>query len=260
MNGSRMAPKRANFGAEGEQDPFSNPLTRVAVILAATFAGIFLVAPVLVSLIYRFFPNLEGNMFFMGAMSLAIYGGIGAIGLSFIKDEIIGLQNIFSPRMFFKGIGYGIIAFGVTQIVTIPFHLFFKDSGTTRSETTEMLYGGLTNPVSAIGVIFVAVLAAPIGEEVMFRLFGISLLKTIMSPIWAIFATSFLFSLAHWQFTGNLKNDLLVALTPLLFGAFNGWLLIKTQSISTSIGSHMGYNGVIMLAGVLSQLSASGAI
>lgn len=93
--------------------------------------------------------------------------------------------------------------------------------------------------ISEISSFIIAVIAAPIFEELIFRGIILDGLLKKYSPIKSILISSFLFGAFHlnpWQFVG-----------AFILGSFSGWIYYKTQSLSLSIIIH----AVANLSGLL---------
>ncbi len=100
------------------------------------------------------------------------------------------------------------------------------------------------DPDSALERVFIIlalVAAAPLGEELVFRGFLWSWLRTHAGRTAALVVTAVLFGCAH---------VFLARTIPLIIpvGFLLGWLVLRTGSVATSIAAHAAFNGTPLLA------------
>jgi len=96
---------------------------------------------------------------------------------------------------------------------------------------------GLTLAVFAV----VAVLVAPICEELLFRGVLLRSLRRRMSPEWAVIVQALAFALAHPMLSPTI-GDLAVVPGLFLIGAVCGVAALRTGDLSRSIMLHIGFN------------------
>jgi membrane protease YdiL (CAAX protease family) len=105
--------------------------------------------------------------------------------------------------------------------------------------------------------IVVAVILAPIGEELFFRGFAQTAWTRDLGWRAALVRTAVFFALVHALSTGG--NDFseglrlavvtVVARLPVAFGL--GWVFARTGSIAASVGLHAGFNGLMLVLAAL---------
>ena len=110
-----------------------------------------------------------------------------------------------------------------------------------------------SNPSQWLLDILVAVILAPIGEELFFRGFAQTAWTRDLGWRVALVRTAIFFALVHAISTGGtdfseglrLAVVATVARLPVAFGL--GWVFARTGSIAASIGLHAGFNGLMLL-------------
>jgi membrane protease YdiL (CAAX protease family) len=93
---------------------------------------------------------------------------------------------------------------------------------------------------TSFGVVLSIVLLAPLFEELLYRRRLLDALRRLWGPVPALVASSVLFALAH--------GDPLSMGIPLLGGMASAALVLRTGSVSPSIGMHVGWNAVAVWA------------
>jgi membrane protease YdiL (CAAX protease family) len=102
---------------------------------------------------------------------------------------------------------------------------------------------GLTLAVFAV----VAVLIAPLCEELMFRGLLLRSLRRRMSPEWAVIVQALAFALAHPMLSPTI-GDLAVVPALFLLGAVSGLVALRRGDLSPSIMMHAGFNLLTTIA------------
>jgi membrane protease YdiL (CAAX protease family) len=105
--------------------------------------------------------------------------------------------------------------------------------------------------------ILVAVILAPIGEELFFRGFAQTAWTRDLGWRAALVRTAFFFALVHAISTGgsDFSEGLRIAVVtvlarlPVAFGL--GWVFARTGSIAASVGLHAGFNGLMLVLAAL---------
>lgn len=154
------------------------------------------------------------------------------------------------------GIGAGIALFITLQLVSIA--LTKLGILTIESSETSSSLGALEGIELYIVLLLIVPILVPIVEEVFFRgfIFGFLRKNAIIKPkysLWtATLVSSIIFALMHFQGAGSL-NDLFVIIWIFIVALVNVMLLEKTQSLYTSIASHVTYN---MITAILSIVAS----
>jgi membrane protease YdiL (CAAX protease family) len=90
-----------------------------------------------------------------------------------------------------------------------------------------------------VGLIVIAVAAAPVAEELFFRGLLLRVVENAAGSKVAIGATAVLFGLAHWN---------LVAFPAFVFlGVVFGLMVVRTRSLALPIAAHVGFNAAAAL-------------
>ena len=89
--------------------------------------------------------------------------------------------------------------------------------------------------------VVVALLIAPVCEELMFRGLLLQSLRRRMSPEWAVIVQALAFALAHPMLSPTL-GDLAVVPALFLLGAVSGFVALRRGDLSASIMLHIGFN------------------
>lgn len=121
---------------------------------------------------------------------------------------------------------------GIIKVVPLPDELL-------RLAEQLAEAGGETQFSLGLVLLLMAVLPA-VCEELAFRGFVLSGLRSRLSPSWAVFLSALFFGLAH-------ASALQQTISATLLGLVLGYIAIKTQQITPCIAFHMGYNGLQLL-------------
>ena len=95
-------------------------------------------------------------------------------------------------------------------------------------------------------LVFFIVFIVPAMEEILFRGFLQSWLRSFMGPIGAIILTALIFAFFHFSPAQGLSNITIVS-SLFILATFLGALLEKTKSLRTPIGLHATFNGLSIL-------------
>jgi membrane protease YdiL (CAAX protease family) len=98
--------------------------------------------------------------------------------------------------------------------------------------------GGWSLPIGVV-LLLMAVLPA-VCEELAFRGFVLSGLRSRVSPVWAVVLSAIFFGLAH-------SSALQQTVSATLLGLVLGYIAVKTSQITPCIAFHMGYNGLQLM-------------
>jgi len=124
-------------------------------------------------------------------------------------------------------------------------------SGGAANEQAENVHLSHVDPITVVFLVLVAVVAAPLTEELMFR--GL-LLRTFMRrwSFWpSAFASTAIFGLFHTYEVGTLLGALTLALTVGLMGLVNCYLVRVTNRLFPGILVHAASNALAVLVVVL---------
>lgn len=145
-----------------------------------------------------------------------------------------------------KGILLGVLLFGVLQLFGYLFAFMGQPMGS--SETSETIAS------SSFFVMFtVAAFLVPISEEIFFRGY---LLGFFVHPnntastrrkVIALIASSIIFGIMHFQGFSSF-TDVFIIVWLTIVGFIFGLAYLKTGNLMTSIGAHIGYNGISSLS------------
>ncbi|MBM3793861.1 MAG: CPBP family intramembrane metalloprotease [Acidobacteria bacterium] len=103
--------------------------------------------------------------------------------------------------------------------------------------------------VSLGGFIFLTamLLFGAVGEEMLFRGYGLQVLVPVLGPIATVMPMSVLFAAAHMDNSGS---DWLGLFNTFLWGVVLGATLLRTGSLWMPIGLHFGWNWILPVLGV----------
>lgn len=111
--------------------------------------------------------------------------------------------------------------------------------------------------------VVVAVVVAPLGEELFFRGFAQTAWSRDLGPVAALVRTAVFFALVHALDTSGsdlsealrLVVVVVVARLPVAFAL--GWIFARTGSITASLGLHAGFNGLSLVLATLLDTAVS---
>jgi membrane protease YdiL (CAAX protease family) len=166
------------------------------------------------------------------------------------KREVWGEQTSIkeSVKSYFTGIATWLIAFPVTNVVAqlvVIILLWIKPDANIDIDQTAVhfLKSTMPYPVLLTLTVICLVFLAPIIEELLFRGFFQSWLKSKMGRWPAIVVASLVFAGFHFSITQQFANvELLFSLFVL--SMFLGYLFERQNSIWAPIGLHTVFNGI----------------
>lgn len=163
----------------------------------------------------------------------------------------------FTWKRFFAGTGIGTVLFVLLQVIAT---LISKFGGVISDSNTSTDLGTITGVPGYIVLLFVTPVLVPFIEEIFFRglTFGFvsDALKnkgtTIANIVGVVISTIF-FSVAHFQGLSSLTDAFLLIWVAVI-AVVHALLVIKTDSICSSYGSHFMYNLLTALSLILATL------
>jgi len=115
----------------------------------------------------------------------------------------------------------------------------------------KSVFSAMINPRDIPGSVFLALIVAPIGEEILFRGVILRGFQSVYGNLRGLLFSALLFGAVHlnlYQFMGGF-----------LLGLFLGWLFIRTGSLVPSVIAHAVYNGSLVGVGYLQRWLTGGA-
>ena len=231
-----------------------SPFLVFAAVFAATNAAAGLVALVA--------PDARLDLGAQALLSVAIVVPLYAllVWLLVVREGALSWQEMGWPTA--AGMRQRAIAnLGYGMAVTIPVVLLTALLGGAlaallRVTPPEVLPVPSTASDWVLDIV-VAVILAPIGEELFFRGFAQTAWTRDLGWRSALVRTAVFFALVHAISTGGtdfseglrLAVVATVARLPVAFGL--GWVFARTGSIAASIGLHAGFNGLMLLLAAL---------
>lgn len=143
------------------------------------------------------------------------------------------------------GLGLGLAA----QVVLVPLiYILLRPliEDQDVSEEARQLVGQAEGPLSALVLVVIVVILAPVVEELFYRGLLLRSIERRWGAGWAVGGSSVLFGVTHFQL---IQLPALVA-----FGIVLGVLAVRTRRLGAPIFAHMAFNAVtvgVLLAGVL---------
>ncbi len=205
--------------------------------------------------------DIDNTLLMLTVSTLAFLAAV-VIGIMYVMPreersrwrDFIKLEN-FSWKWVGIGAGAGVLMTVLLQVIDWGIRAVLG-TGIESSDTTVSLTSDFS--LSGIIVMFIFVpFIAPIAEELFFRGFMMNSLREGFdgtgrqrAVFWSIFWSSLLFTILHFQGLSNLTDWFLLFW---IFGisAVNAILVIKSDSLYTSIASHMVYNFTSVLLTLL---------
>ncbi|MBW2263549.1 MAG: CPBP family intramembrane metalloprotease [Deltaproteobacteria bacterium] len=188
---------------------------------AASFANTFFIQCIV-------FTSLVGGWLLAGTLLGARRGA----------REILGLMPVSWSVVLLSALAGALLTFPLGELDNL-WQLVWPAS----SEEAAMMIA-VHDPDSAFERVFIIlalVAAAPVGEELVFRGFLWTWVRTHAGKTAALVVTAVLFGCAH---------VFLARTIPLIIpvGFLLGWLVLRTGSVATSIAAHAAFNGTPLLA------------
>ena len=205
-------------------------LALVALMIAAAYAGRFLVDDPIEDPLYRYSTAVNGIVIYSFLLGILL-----VIGTNLAKREFFALRP---PESWPRALGLAAAAY-VIIFLGAGIILIALDAGDEQGLTPEEWQPDKLGPYAAN---FVAVaIVAPVVEELMYRGAGLSLLERFGTPA-AVIATAIAFGLAHGLF---------LALPALvLFGLVTAWVRLRTNSVYPSMLVHAAFNATSLIVSV----------
>lgn len=182
---------------------------------------------------------------------ISILGGGAGVALAFTllhsqeKKSVLG-KSRFALSDFLLGAMAWVVSFPIvsmiSELITVLFLLFFNYSPVDQV-AVKHLKAISSDPLLFTVTLLTVFAYVPVVEEVLFRGFLQTWLRSKMSRFPAIGLTSFIFSLFHFSTSQGITNvELIFALFVL--SCFLGFIYEKQRSIWAPIGLHAIFNGV----------------
>ena len=189
--------------------------------------------------IYRYDLALGGALAYGFVIALT-----AALALFYAEPRrALGLRR-FEKRWIWIAVAVVVLAVAVSAALEPFLH-----AGEEQGILPETWRPGRAWAFAANAVVIVTI--GPFAEELFFRGLGVRVLG-VLGGTGAILTTSVVFGLAH---------DLLVALPPLfLFALALAWVRLRSDSVWPGFLAHAAYNGVGILAALISALDADAAL
>jgi uncharacterized protein len=151
--------------------------------------------------------------------------------------EQFGLGRLGWLRLLGLSLWIGLGAYLPLQLIAYASMLILQKVGVSvDAQPAIQLFVNADDSRMLFGLCFLAMVVAPIGEEILFRGFFQPIFKGYVSPVLSIAITSVLFSAMHLHAPTFL---------PLLFlGGVLGIIYECTGSLSLCIGLHMTFNSL----------------
>jgi hypothetical protein len=222
-------------------DPTRSPPRRISLADGMVYTLLFFVLQELAALLYR-----AAGVEALGHVVLLAYvtAGIGTVLIAAsglppgAVARIVGHHagRPFRGRALLAGIGAGLAAaaLGLGWIFVIHHVPFLERVAAERARVS--IYDG---PGTFLALSALAVLAAPVVEEFLFRGIVFRGLARLVGPTLAVVGSSLLFAVVHPAIS-----------FPAVFGLGVAAALIyrRTRSLPASMATHMVYNAVVMVA------------
>ena len=153
------------------------------------------------------------------------------------------LRMNWNPKFLLIGILAGVaISLSILGIEWVVSLFVLEDAVNTMNLQNEALMANYSGWKFPLGVLSLGVVTG-FSEEILFRGFVMrGFENSFKSKFLAIFLSSLLFAIVHLSMMGSISLFVLAM--------FMGFLVVKTDSIYTSIGCHAAYNSVVLFAAV----------
>lgn len=160
------------------------------------------------------------------------------------KENVVDFSSPFKKYKLIEAIGLLIIPIFIMFIWVFTVVSFLPLSGgsETTKELTKMGYLG----------VFLAVIVAPITEEIIFRGILYKILEN-SNKLFYILTSAFTFGIMHYQFTNNIMSDIVPVIVTFGHGVIFSLLYLYKKDIYLPIASHALYN-LIVITTALSQV------
>ncbi|MEX2418485.1 MAG: CPBP family intramembrane glutamic endopeptidase [Actinomycetota bacterium] len=213
----------------------------VGVYMVGVLGGI-----VLGGLTFMVLPEGSGRFFAAGILAEAVPAGVIYLWLRSTHPgwkEAIGfpdrITDEIGPGVVFGFLLYVVVAFGIGLLLAFLFRQLFGEDVSTPAQLPEGI-SGLAIWWAAI----LALVAAPISEELFFRGCLYKSLRARHSFVFAAIASAIVFGLAHWGFGGDASwRGSLLLVTLMVFTGFGlARLYEKRKNIVAPMFAHAAFN------------------
>lgn len=133
---------------------------------------------------------------------------------------------IFMSYLFFLGLSL--------FLIIIFFNLGIESFGFEKQRSIFEIFG--TDPFGIVIAIIIALIVAPIAEEIFFRGFVLQTLAKRISPFWGVVLTALIFASVHFEFQSIMPLLILSVILNVIF--------VKTKSIWPGILFHVFNNTI----------------
>lgn len=216
-------------------------LKPIPILLLILFIWLFYLLPAISLAEERGIEIRESSMILNSILTFLILTSIPLSWLYIIDEMNLGkildylkLRN----REMGKAMAYGIVGFAFIIFFLVIFAICIKLSGI---EYKNPIAKELARTLSLPSIIFIAVIQSS-GEEIFFRGFLMEKLSIGQNKHLGILLSSILFGFAHMSY-GIVYQVIL----PILAGIVFGWIVYKSQNLTSSIVSHISFNLFSML-------------
>lgn len=184
---------------------------------------------------------LAGNLPLWGTALLQVPVWVGLLGAPLWATHRKGLRSLaddFGLRMRWSDIPFGLAMGFVGQlvlalVVTVVYRALGVDLDRV-GESAEVLTSAAVDPFSVVLLVLVAVVAAPVLEELFYRGLWLRAAERRIGRVGAVLLTSAVFGIVHLQ-----PYDF-VALAG--FGLLLGVLTVRTGRLGPAIWAHIAFN------------------
>ena len=166
---------------------------------------------------------------------------------SYLKNPILEKDTNENFKYRLKKFGHLLLISLLTGFLISPIFVIIEEFGLINMEDHAM--EEMMKHISKLGVFFLAVIVAPLFEELIFR-GPLTLFKRKKAFKIAFYTLTILFGLIHISNFTMTKNVLLLTpilvLPQILLGGYLGFIRVRFD-LGWSIALHACYNGVLML-------------
>jgi CAAX amino terminal protease family. len=227
-----------------------------AILVLSIFVGIFLITVPVISLpslgeladpegLTEFIPSLYDIVFspqFLISFEVICFGIWPFVFLRSRRKNLKGILRMnWNPKFLLIGILSGVaISLAVLGLWWTIAQITSQNHGVSlQNEALIANYSGWKFP---LGILSLGVVTG-FCEEILFRGFVMrGFENSFKSKFLAIFLSSLLFTVVHLSLMGGFALFILAMIM--------GFLVIKTDSIYTSMGCHAAYNSVVLVAAI----------
>jgi len=226
---------RSNSHATLKTQPFGIPDAICAGILALWMISVIwqsLDVPQVITL-----KAIYANSIVYGAVVMGIFGVIG-----FRRESAIAIFQL-QPSRFPKAAGMGLLWLVITYPLIMAAQLVVQKIFGTADDSQLIVKYFLEHPdlKHRAAVVFMAVIVAPVGEEVLFRGYFYGVIRRYGGRVPALLTSSLLFAAIHVHLPSLLGLGILAVILCLLYE--------RTSSLWAPITMHAAFNAstIVML-------------